>query len=665
MNPEVQQFIDQHGGLGVVVKEGPDANGTVTYRAPSGDYIVVRGNDGGISMRGFSPPAEGTAQQQAPPVQPAAPQAPATSGRMTQQQLQGLVGAQTPSGGQWVFNQGTKAKTVKSIAGEETVQVPYVQWIDPATGRTIEADVEPGGSDYTVTLNGIVPGNKTKEAANPDTPAGRQAAEEEREKQWNRDNGGLYETHAQRRAREQAEADRKRNQDRQDAADAERNRPTTTIKDDGKGGLVAIQTYPDGRAPVTTPIPGVTGKPDQVTVNGVVYERGADGSYAPAKGLPTTGKDDYAPEPESLSSIPLTHGNLSAGLKAYSEQLDKEVKLYESSGGKQGVSPEKATRLMQRRVALAESMLKEQTGNVNTQTGLLNNATTQRGQTMGDVQNRRGTAERIHSNTLNTLIPLAKGMGPGGGALLSKAINDTLAGALGYAQQWGGMTDVPEIDVSQYPALAAVRGAGGPITTPGAPPPIVTPRPVTGPNALGVGGGIGAPPSMTPEQAAAQRAQAVQNAGGVLPPPIFRPQGPAQVPAATNPIDNSPIVVPPTPTTPSGIPQPTVPGARDNNSPPPPANVPGMPGYDPARPVGKIMTPMLSATEVGERMARPNIFSGATDTLPTMPQMGLPRFAQEARYGAFFDPDEMGAGLAARLGIDPEIMKLAAAGMYG
>lgn len=112
----------------------------------------------------------------------------------------------------------------------------------------------------------------------PLTPAEKKQWDEER--QQSRNPGGKTDAQIE-TERRQKEAD--------DRAAADRNKPgAPTIKPDGKGGSIAVQTMPDGSIK-TTPLPGVPSdkpNPERVTVNGTIYERGADGTYAPAKGLP-------------------------------------------------------------------------------------------------------------------------------------------------------------------------------------------------------------------------------------------------------------------------------------------------------------------------------------------------------------------------------------------
>jgi len=63
------------------------------------------------------------------------------------------------------------------------------------------------------------------------------------------------------------------------------NRPgPPTLHPDGKGGSIAIQSMPDGSIK-QTPMPNIPSDVARVTVDGVVYEKGPDGKYAPAQGI--------------------------------------------------------------------------------------------------------------------------------------------------------------------------------------------------------------------------------------------------------------------------------------------------------------------------------------------------------------------------------------------
>lgn len=81
---------------------------------------------------------------------------------MNQAELDAYVAAQAPGGdvNNWEFNRGTKTKEITTVSGTRTVQVPFVQWIDRKTGRTLEYEVQPGGGSYTEVFNGVKPENK-------------------------------------------------------------------------------------------------------------------------------------------------------------------------------------------------------------------------------------------------------------------------------------------------------------------------------------------------------------------------------------------------------------------------------------------------------------------------------------------------------------------------
>lgn len=123
----------------------------------------------------------------------------------------------------------------------------------------------------------------------------------------------------------EAKAERERQAQRQAAADAraeaDRNRPgAPTLKPDGKGGTIAVQTMPDGTIK-TTPLPGVPSDkpaPDRVTVDGTVYERGEDGVYKPASGLPVAGQ-----VPKDTPSFTPDLTKPGAGLVERAKQLDE------------------------------------------------------------------------------------------------------------------------------------------------------------------------------------------------------------------------------------------------------------------------------------------------------------------------------------------------------
>lgn len=384
----------------------------------------------------------------------------------------------------------------------------------------------------------------------------------------------------------------------------------TTVTTANPDGTIGIKNYgPDGKE--------IAQLPDQPSKDGFP-------SSVPGE-----------PEPE------LTVGSLTTGLQKYSAWLSQQVKLYKDSGGKQGVSPDDASKLMDRRISLAEAAIREQQGTTTTQTTLLGNATTQRGQTMQDTASRRAAATGFQQNTLNLLFPLASKLGPGGGALLNQAINDTLASGLTYAGQWGGLRESPEVSVDAFPALAAARRAGqaGIQTAAQGGPQMFASNPPTG----------GAAP--VPDPAAIEAARRQQ----IMANPLFRPQPvtpavtqtdpqaqaqPAvDTPPYANPVTGEPIAFKPLQDTMASI---------------------QMPGVEPS--AGGL--PMPSQQQFAAMLARgsqgqqggPAVYDG-------VPLRGV----QEARFGAgnYWQPDVHGQAVAQRLGIDPDIFKQAVAGLYG
>jgi hypothetical protein len=279
---------------------------------------------------------------------------------MTQQELEALL-AQFGVLGAGDFREETKIEEIPnpaSTANGGTENVPptmkgpvvYRTWVKPGTNQRLTVRVD-GDNTYTKTFQGSDPDIKTS-TTTPRTPsqeaadalATRQEAERARNRGLPRDQDPADETDDERRTRAQATIDRQGReardaetrqrqaaQDAQQAAD--RNKPgAPTLKPDGKGGTVAVQTMPDGSIK-TTPLPGVPSdkpNPDRVTVEGVVYERGPDGVYAPAQGLPTAGAGvrnvptftpDYA-RPEA-----------GLGLMDYVAELRKKVGLPAAQGG--------------------------------------------------------------------------------------------------------------------------------------------------------------------------------------------------------------------------------------------------------------------------------------------------------------------------------------------
>lgn len=428
-----------------------------------------------------------------------------------------------------------------------------------------------------------------------------------------------------------------------------------TTEDAATAAVAVSTTYdPDGTK-VTKYDDGTETREQQNPVTTAQEGRAASADQRAAE------KDSFGVEPDDAPPMTYTVGQLSSGLKTYSSWLSSQVKLYTDSGGKQGIKPAEATRLMERRIALAESSLREQEGLGNAQKGLLDNATTQRGQSLTETQSRRGTAERIVTNSQSNILPLVKFAGKGGGGLAVDAMNAALDRGRQYVDSFGGMRESPEVSPDSFPALAQLRQSAmaGIQTAAQGGPQIFDPRnPPTAPGA-----------------------------------PAAPPVTGTPVPAATNPVSNTPVLLPPSrPSTPAPPPVAPpadaqaaanagpVPGQDPNVWTPPPAdaqaaaNAGPVPGQDP-----NIWTTIVGAP-APQDYGRPgmNVLPQQTSQIGAVPvdaaaagggvmKTMSPRFMQEQRYGPgnFFDPEQRGAELMARLGIDPSIMKQAIGGMYG
>lgn len=357
-------------------------------------------------------------------------------------------------------------------------------------------------------------------------------------------------------------------------------------------------------------------------------------------------KDTFGVEPAGAPEMTYSVGQMSAGLRTYSQWLSQQVKLHRDTNGAQGIAPNEATKLMERRIALAEAALKEQEGLVNAQSGQRRDDIGQRRDTLSETQSRRGAAERALKQVQDATAPLLKYMLPGDARAFVAAQQEMLQNALGYAGQWGGLRESPEIGADTFPALRQIREASmaGIQTAAAGGPEIFAPRPVTAP---------AQPPAPT---AAAT--------------PAFRPQPPATpppattaapVPAGTNPIDGSAVVVP------TQLPRPSTVRATTDLTRSLIDNVlqnPAVPADD-QRATALPPNPPIVAPFQDEQPADVPV-----NTDPSQGPVGMAppmRAIQEARYGQgnYFDPDLAGSELAARLGIDPEIMRQAIGTLYG
>ncbi len=221
-------------------------------------------------------------------------------------------------------------------AGDDLEQNPIYRYY-AADGSYVEARKAQNG-DYQIV--DYKPSQKFQEnqRKDPDSPASRNAKRDEDEEAWNADpanraqgGSGRRETHRARDERLAKEKEAAETKAKAEAASAETRaaRPGTKIgsKTDVRGGKkVTIETWrlPDGTTEERiSEEPAETPKSDQVTVGGVIYERGPDGNYAPAAGLPGSGTPLPGGAGPAMPTIVL--GQSQAALRAYRDQLQQEV----------------------------------------------------------------------------------------------------------------------------------------------------------------------------------------------------------------------------------------------------------------------------------------------------------------------------------------------------
>lgn len=391
--------------------------------------------------------------------------------RLTQQQVEQWI---AQNGGAQGLQYGVEQKQIKNPdpgSPEPYVNIEVEVWKNPKTGAALT--VRRGEDGDFEQIENVGP----KPSADDDTPEKRQKAEEEREKQWNRDNGGLYETHAQRREREakdrQAAEATKRQQeqdarqtriDEQNAATqaanarraeaaesravAEANRSTTTSRNvkggDGRDYIQIVTTSPDGK---TTSVRNIG--PDGKDVAEIP---GAPSGLAPAD----------APKPSGKL------GEAAADLTALDAWLEPQVR-----SGK--VTPAQADKIRESRRAYWETATKEQEAIVNAQSAARGQEITQRGQTLTDIGSRRSNATSIANQASNDWMGYADKFGSAPTSSLAAAIRASRVNAQDFVTMSGGNRNVGE--VAQGPAMAAVNGMqlpGGVSMGPG-----FNPRPTT------------------------------------------------------------------------------------------------------------------------------------------------------------------------------------------
>lgn len=365
-------------------------------------------------------------------------------------------------------------------------------------------------------------------------------------------------------------------------------KPTGNTRQTTKNGTTVKETeyqLPDGstawRSQTETDAPDLVGKPTGNTrqriengqaIKEAEYVLPSGSTVWRSQTAPADTKDNFVPEPADAPAFATTPGQVVQGLRAYSSYLAQQVKMHLDSGGKQGISPENATKLMNQRVDLAERMGKEQGALASTQASVYGTDVTQRGQTLGETENRRSAANTAYNNTLARFVPNITMMGPGGGKLVADALASSLGANQAYVDQWGGFRESPEITRPAF--LQQVRDASmaGIQTAAQGGPQIFASRPVSGaPEAASPAPSMSLRPSAEAAEieAANQSAQAgFRNAVNPLTAPPAAP--------AANPVSGNPIMLPSAPpaTTTVPAPGPMSPPRRDDwNQPGPPINL--------------------------------------------------------------------------------------------
>jgi hypothetical protein len=321
----------------------------------------------------------------------------------------------------------------------------------------------------------------------------REAAERKKNRELPPDQDPRDETDAQRAVRAEA---RIKQQGIDARAEADRNKPgAPTLKPDGKGGTIAIQTMPDGTIK-ETPLPNIPSevaakytevKQDPQTGKWQGFTK--DGKWEPIEGGPGIKQSGTPAEPAGAPPASTQYGAIIESRVKYRDFLNKQVQLHANGDpargippGKEGVSAEQADKLMEARLAQDKAIMDEQAGVVGTQTTIYGQQQEQRRDSLRDSESRRNAANTAYTAVLQQFTPLLRYMPKGGG----QAFLDLLAHGTGAAQQnataWGGMAAYPE---NQHgPAAAEANRApmpGGGQASAAAPPAVLPYAPGTTP----------------------------------------------------------------------------------------------------------------------------------------------------------------------------------------
>jgi hypothetical protein len=325
-----------------------------------------------------------------------------------------------------------------------------------------------------------------------------------------------------------------------DAPEAEEKPGAPTLKPDGRGGTIAVQAMPDGSIK-TTPLPGVPSDkpaPERVPVNGVVYERQPDGTYAPAKGLPTESKPGSVVtiEGETYWATP----NADPGQPPQLTHLNPGGALPKDDGPQftPGMSPSDYLQqrrqwlLAQRRAGVSQKEVDTiWDRDVQTATARQNEANTQATQ-----QNQRlSTSMTGFGQALTAVQDINKYL-PQGSDLGGQALDAFLTLQRGQAQRSGGYGPTgplavpaaptvadPSSQVAAIPQPPATYATAGPPPPPARalPAPLLPPRPpVTLPNA---GAGPGEPPARSAIPSAQRPPAAARQAPARVYPRVYPP----------------------------------------------------------------------------------------------------------------------------------------------
>lgn len=463
---------------------------------------------------------------------------------------------------------GERAKRA-SLNQSTKIRIPVETWKTP-DGQVIYAGYrDPQNAEAYVPVQQETP----KPAGSTDTasnsPADRALdAEHQREREWNRDNGGLYETHAERKTRETADAVR--------AAAANKPGEVTSIEDDpahpgqkhsvtrevdasGKPGRVIkddpytppkVAPTPLGTDTTKNEVSGVTTSVEHVlmpdgtqrdipstatVIAGPKPPTMIDGKPFDIKPDPATGRlvatavDIVGATPSVTQPESLAGWKPDATKDAYglAERRDQIYALTNPAlkGNPNYLTPDQAKELLKSDYDLTNTMVTQQ-NNVATAAGNQRSQDiTQNGQVITDQGNRRSAANSMFNQVLTTSSAMAKNV-PKGSNISGPAFMQLLQLAQDYADRAGGAAGMERpANIPQAPAVQKFTHVelpdGTKITAPHpeAPAAGITPGPISdtaAPSAWQTVNGVEPtpvePPTISPE-AAMQSGLGTQAAG--------------------------------------------------------------------------------------------------------------------------------------------------------